>query len=223
MPRYSFFPDDSNLPYFAVLSHTWGRPEDDSTFQDLDIDRRGWYKCHCESHKDTLGLDKPSKAVAWSKAMGACHQALALGYGYVWIDTFCIDKSSSAELQEVINSMFRWYGLARACFVYLSDISTPHEPDRDGSEFRQSRWFTRGWTLQELLASDMLILFDNQWREIASAIDLADTISQKSPGSASIISWLMPEASALVHHTGFYLGRVLQRECCGHLEDTQPG
>jgi hypothetical protein len=52
-------------------------------------------------------------------------QARRDGFQYFWIDTCCIDKSSSAELQEAINSMFRWYRDAVKCYVYLADVSRP--------------------------------------------------------------------------------------------------
>ncbi|PVH68226.1 HET-domain-containing protein [Cadophora sp. DSE1049] len=81
------------------------------------------------------------------------------GLEYFWVDTCCIDKSSSAELSEAINSMFRWYHKAAKCYVYLSDVSTGERKVSDASAeytwesaFRASKWFTRGWTLQELLA-----------------------------------------------------------------------
>ena len=84
-------------------------------------------------------------------------------------DTSCIDKKSSAELSEAINSMFRWYQTATKCYVYLSDVSTgKQEASKEASElpwelaFRDSKWFTRGWTLQELLASTSVEFFSKE-------------------------------------------------------------
>lgn len=94
--RLESFNDEFELPDYAILSHTWGNPEDEITFQDVNT--------HFD---DDVGFAQPSKAIAWDKMRGACAQALAFGCGHVWIDTFCIEKSSSAELQEAINSMFR--------------------------------------------------------------------------------------------------------------------
>ncbi|KAJ4224929.1 hypothetical protein NW757_014308 [Fusarium falciforme] len=86
---------------------------------------------------------------------------------YVWVDTFCIDKASSAELSEAINSMYKWYGDSNICYVYLCDV---HPEDGSyggpGRAFRESRWFTRGWTLQELLAPPLVEFFDSSWRSI---------------------------------------------------------
>jgi hypothetical protein len=151
---------DEEIPKYAILSHTWG--EEEVTFQDI---------TSAPSHYQ-------SKA-GYLKILGTCSQAKIHGLSYAWVDTCCIDKSSSAELSESINSMFVWYNRAEQCFVYLSDvvksnselkdleeeeIPTPKEqlPERV-SEFAASRWFTRGWTLQELLAPDNVSFFDSSW------------------------------------------------------------
>ena len=86
------------------------------------------------------------KTVAYAKLLGTCKQALKDGYEWVWIDTCNIDKTSSAELQEAINSMYRWYRNAAVCYVYMADVPS----QRDGWEiaFTKSRWWTRGWTLR---------------------------------------------------------------------------
>jgi hypothetical protein len=72
---------------------------------------------------------------------------------YFWADTYCIDKSNSVELAEAINSMFLWYRNAAKCYIFLTDVSTRgnNQGDKD-LQFRKSRWFTRSWTLQELIA-----------------------------------------------------------------------
>jgi hypothetical protein len=87
---------------------------------------------------------------------------------YVWVDTCCIDKGSSAELSEAINSMFRWYEGAEVCYAYLVDVLPNTEPLLTDSAFARSRWFTGGWTLQELLAPSKLIFFARDWSVIAS-------------------------------------------------------
>ncbi|KAK6951337.1 hypothetical protein Daesc_007871 [Daldinia eschscholtzii] len=102
----------------------------------------------------------------YTKVEGCCRRAAKDGLSYVWIDTCCIDKSSSAELSEGINSMFQWYKRSAVCYVYLSDVSADDDPFEVSSEFRRSRWFTRGWTLQELLAPMELVFFDTVWNEI---------------------------------------------------------
>ncbi|GKU04487.1 het containing protein [Fusarium langsethiae] len=118
---------------------------------------------------------------AFYKVQECCAQARRNGYGYVWIDTCCIDKTSSAELSEAINSMFKWYQQASLCYVFLSDFDTTlsyrfaqtsagrvvHFLPADTSFF-SSRWFTRGWTLQELIAPRHVSFFDKGWINFGS-------------------------------------------------------
>ena len=102
-----------------------------------------------------------------------CKLADERGYDWVWINTCCINKSSSAELSEAINSMYRWYKESHVCFVYLSDLGST-------GTFEQSRWFTRGWTLQELLAPAMVEFYDKNWMELGNKTDLSDFLSDVS-------------------------------------------
>jgi Heterokaryon incompatibility protein (HET) len=129
-----------DIPKYAILSHTWGVDTEEVTFKDM---------------MDGTGEDKSG----YKKIRFCAQQAADDGLQYFWVDSCCIDKSSSAELQEAINSMFRWYQNAAKCYVYLSDVSKRKRKASDRfceytweSAFRSSRWFTRGWTLQELLA-----------------------------------------------------------------------
>lgn len=131
---------DNDIPPYAILSHTWVKNE--VTFQEL----------------STLSRNDPRL----EKTVGCCRQALQDDLTYVWVDTFCIDKASSAELSEAINSMYKWYGDATICYAYLSDVHPGSDPD----VFYQSRWFTRGWTLQELLAPGYVRFFDSSWASI---------------------------------------------------------
>jgi hypothetical protein len=137
-------------PPYAILSHTWG-PEE-VTFNEM------------QSQPDT------TKA-GWRKILLACQQAKDDGYSYVWCDTCCIDKSSSAELSESINSMFRWYQEAEVCYAFLEDI-------QDVKELAGARWFTRGWTLQELIAPEWLVFYNAAWRDIGTRKDLAKEVSR---------------------------------------------
>ncbi|KAI2470929.1 HET-domain-containing protein [Annulohypoxylon bovei var. microspora] len=137
--------DGQSAPPYAILSHTWEKRE--VTFQNIS-------NPHHKSYEGYMKID------------GCCRQAAKDGLEYVWIDTCCIDKSSSAELSEGINSMFQWYKNSAICYVYLSDVSTDDTPFSSSSEFRNSRWFTRGWTLQELLAPMELVFFNMCWDEI---------------------------------------------------------
>ncbi|KAH6659767.1 heterokaryon incompatibility protein-domain-containing protein [Truncatella angustata] len=130
------------IPPYAILSHTWGAEE--ITYKDFQSS--GYASIH--------GYDKID---------GCCRQAEGDDVGYVWVDTCCIDKSSSAELSEAINSMYEWYEKSAVCYVYLSDVPADDDPYELYSAFRFSRWFTRGWTLQEFLAPRKLRFFNNEW------------------------------------------------------------
>jgi hypothetical protein len=137
----AFFGD--NTPHYAILSHTWGLEE--VSFQD--IQRPG---------------SQISNYAGYKKIRDCCAKALEAGFQYVWIDTCCIDKTNSTELSEAINSMFGWYKNATTCYAYLEDVKP------EGPGFFSSRWFKRGWTLQELIAPTDVLFFDYYWNEIGT-------------------------------------------------------
>lgn len=146
------------LPQYAILSHTWGTDDEEITFRDL---REG-------TGKDKLGYCK----------LSFCgRQAAKDGLQFFWIDTCCVDQSSSAELSEAINSMFQWYRKAARCYVYLSDVSTANIFQVDQS-FKKSRWFTRGWTLQELLAPTSVEFFSSGGNRIGDRESLMLQINE---------------------------------------------
>ena len=116
-----------------------------------------------------------------SKILQSARLAAQEGLKYMWIDTCCIDKSSSAELSEAINSMFRWYLLSTVCYAYLADVdASPSNPDTTEDQLRQCRWFTRGWTLQELIAPGKLVLLDKSWTPFGTRASFVSTISNIS-------------------------------------------
>lgn len=233
---------------YAILSHTWGKEE--VSFQDMqDLARvatgtttstfgDSGYSTASSSRTNTgtgghfdfgnngTGTTKHHPVTAkkgYSKILGCCAKARAEGYRYIWIDTCCIDKSSSAELSEAINSMYKWYHDAEVCYAYLSDITLPEAeatipPQRqqqqspfiddhrmsDASSSSSggngdamsttttatnevevdmedllygSKWFTRGWTLQELIAPSDVVFCDRSWREIGTRESLSDDIA----------------------------------------------
>ncbi|KAI0869721.1 heterokaryon incompatibility protein-domain-containing protein [Hypoxylon argillaceum] len=153
-------------PAYAILSHTWGTEE--VSFQD-------WKARTSISHK--AGFDKIIKVAQIAEK---------LDLNYVWVDTNCIDKTSSAELSEAINSMFAWYSKAEWCLVHLDDIPSIDDPTLRGRSagytleaLQHSRWFTRGWTLQELIAPACLAFFSQNWQIIGylRKEKIVDTIS----------------------------------------------
>jgi hypothetical protein len=136
----------NNIPSYAILSHTWGEDDEEVTFKDL-AERSG------------------ERKAGYRKIQFCGEQAARDNLRYFWVDTCCIDKSNNTELFEAINSMFRWYRDATRCYVYLADVSTNGHEKIDASSrlwepaFRRSRWFTRGWTLQELIAPPSVEFF----------------------------------------------------------------
>ncbi|GAP90934.2 putative vegetative incompatibility protein het-e-1 [Rosellinia necatrix] len=152
-----FFDD---TPPYAILSHTWGNEE--VTFQQYLL----------ATGPDAERYFHIKRRVGFLKIIGACERALADGLQYLWCDTNCIDKSSSAELTEAINSMYAWYRDSVVCYAYLADIS-------GGSEtFAKSRWFKRGWTLQELLAPKKVVFFDAHWMAFGDRDNLSRSICE---------------------------------------------
>ncbi|KAF4636929.1 hypothetical protein G7Y89_g1158 [Cudoniella acicularis] len=163
----------NKIPPYAILSHTW--EEKEVTFRDMQ-----W--------------DMAEKMVGYEKIKNTCSIAAACGFKYVWIDTCCIDKTSSAELSEAINSMFYWYREAEVCFAYLVDLPS-HEPVKGhslsgykDSDFSKSRWFTRGWTLQELIAPSIVIFLNEKWQMIGTKSTLEQSISDITGISVGILS-----------------------------------
>lgn len=171
-----FFGD--SIPEYGILSHTWA--EQEVSFDD-------WQR-----------LDTAASKKGYAKILGACKFVSQIdGLQYLWVDTACIDKRSSADLSEAINSMFRWYGGSQVCLVHLADVDAPAqrvaagprdvmtgsvEPailcDELRQQFRESRWFTRGWTLQELLAPRHLLFLSRDWNLLGNLPWLVDDVDK---------------------------------------------
>jgi hypothetical protein len=148
-----------NIPLYAILSHTWGADSEEVDSKDL-----------------VEGAGK-SKA-GYAKIRFCGEQAASNSLQHFWVDTCCIDKSSSAELQEAIISMFQWYHNAAKCYVYLSDVSIHDYDKNDHSAFRESRWFTRGWTLQELIAPASVEFFSQEGQRLGDKKSLERQIHE---------------------------------------------
>lgn len=156
---------DETQCVFAILSHTWAPAGQEVNFQDMQ------------------NLDLASTKPGFEKIRKTCNIASRM-FKHVWIDTCCIDKTSSAELSEAINSMFRWYRCAEVCYVYLSDLdplpNNLKERDRRTRLVQRlpgCKWFTRGWTLQELIAPRKLVFFDREWTFVGEKSDLEGSLS----------------------------------------------
>lgn len=153
------FTNDDDLPPYGILSHTWIEDQE-VTYGEIVTGR---------------GQDKSG----YKKIEFCLDRSRASDLDYCWVDTCCIDKSNAQEVQMAINSMFRYYERARECYVYLSDVQVPDEvtvplafPITWEGAFRRSRWFTRGWTLQELIAPGRVLFFTREGRRMGSKISL---------------------------------------------------
>ncbi|KAK0728901.1 hypothetical protein B0T26DRAFT_673364 [Lasiosphaeria miniovina] len=156
-------PSNNKIPPYAILSHTWGDGE--VLFRDL---------------MDGTGKNK----AGYAKIQFCRDQAWRDGLRFFWVDTCCIDKSDSAELQHALNSMFRWYRDAAKCYVYLADVSTCKR-DADGNskwglDFRKCKWFTRGWTLQELIAPSIVEFFSRERERLGDKKSLEKEIHDRT-------------------------------------------
>lgn len=183
---------------YAILSHRW--EQDELSYQDLQARR----------NRDGAGFIKVQKC---------CKKALEDGFEWLWVDTCCIDKSSSSELSEAINAMFRWYKASARCYAYLSDV----DGTEDGTgclhwaSFKESAWFSRGWTLQELIAPSDVLFLDSAWREMGTRTELMADITAVTgiPGPAfislrhysvaQIISWASMRMTSRVEDLAYCL------------------
>lgn len=176
---------DAKRPKYAILSHTWGKAE---------VSLQEWEKWQ-DGDASTQDLIESKRG--FQKIKEACEVTRKLGgqsgfdyrprpTGYLWVDTNCIDKKSSAELSEAINSMFSWYEAASFCVVYLEDVGD--DPNLVG--FDKSRWFTRGWTLQELLApepAEKLLFYNGNWKPIGTRKSLNVALSRITGISTEVL------------------------------------
>lgn len=198
-----WFVDEKQVPGgYAILSHRW--EDEEILYKDITKAKMRAQMCRLK------GFYKFNKT---------CQQAFQDGLSYAWIDTCCIDKSSSAELQEAINSMFRWYKHAQRCYAYLSDV------DDDcymGLGVANSKWFSRGWTLQELLAPVVLIFYSATWTEVMDRSFWAEEITRTTniptellrsswslaefhPCAAEILSWASKRSTTRVEDESYCL------------------
>ncbi len=157
---------DNAIPRYAILSHTWGDESQEVTFEDM-VEGSGQGKA------------------GYEKIKFCGEQTARDGLRYFWVDSCCIKKSSDSELSESLNSMFRWYYRAEKCYVYLSDVSIRKRKRRDENTqntweqaFRKSKWFTRGWTLQELLAPSSVEFFTREGKRLGDKQSLEQQIHE---------------------------------------------
>lgn len=198
---------DDTTPTYAILSHRWEGGE--VSFQDMQRDDRttlpGWAKIQGFCEQVRLNSDKLQRF------------AEDMPIEYVWIDSCCIDKTSSAELSEAINSMFEWYKAAEVCYAYLSDVAFHQyngvdEKLRNEQQFLASKWFTRGWTLQELLAPCRIHFYDRNWIQLfpdsallRKASGIKDLKTWQSASVACKLSWAANRQCTRIEDTAYSL------------------
>lgn len=205
---------EHELPQYAILSHTWLKPNKyEVSFEDIQ-----------QGDRDEI-MRKPG----FKKIQNCCERALDDGIRWVWVDTCCINKASSSELSESINSMFRWYQMADVCYAYLSDVlelDIPAVPDeKNGTKkFQDSDWFNRAWTLQELLAPVNVDFYSGRWKylgtrwELSKRIKKATNINRKYLGSSNDkdVNRNIPEtnikAASLATRMSWAAGREASKE-----------
>ncbi|KAL1948085.1 hypothetical protein VTO73DRAFT_12160 [Trametes versicolor] len=191
---------------YAILSHTWRSAADGGEQSLEDVKKlqsasfvpaqRHEVGSQSETLSDSPRLLRPTLDPTTSlldhphlstKISQACLVARMNGFRLIWIDSCCIDKASSAELSEAINSMYELYRLSGACYVYLADVPDDDHPQALGSSFRFSRWHKRGWTLQELIAPERVIFLTSTWRFLGTRLSLATTLADITMISVDIL------------------------------------
>ncbi|KAE8153168.1 heterokaryon incompatibility protein-domain-containing protein [Aspergillus avenaceus] len=182
-----------NPPPYAILSHRWGEAE--ISFQEFT--RNDWH--------DAKGA---------GKIKSFCAKARDAGLEYGWVDTCCINKDSSAELSEAINSMFQWYKNSAICYAYLYDVAF----DKDGfvsyTVIKDSEWFRRGWTLQELIAPANVNFLACNWDNIANKHDsrLCNALCEVTNIDRSVLRGEMPlSAFSIAQRMSWASGRRTTR------------
>lgn len=198
----------NHVPRYAILSHRWR--DNEVTFKDVKLRR----------HRRLPAFDKVAQC---------CDLAASRSLPYLWVDTCCIDKSSSAELTEAINSMFHWYRKSDECYVYLHDVDlrlVGASVETIWKAIQASVVFTRGWTLQELIAPERVHFFDTSWIELGTksneslgplleritGIDLALLCSRKDLSHYSIaqrLSWAATRRASRVEDEAYCLLGIL--------------
>ena len=210
------FGDDEAAEY-AILSHRW-------VGQEVDYDEIVELAKMAVEERDEI-----RQRDGYRKILQSCERAQKDGYEWLWVDTCCIDKRSSAELSEAINSMYRWYENAKVCYAYLHDVPDPWFPtSRDNERYPNfggwPEWFSRGWTLQELIAPNNVQFLNKEWKSIGDKRTLAPALREiagvpehilihglcgNRPCVAQIISWASRRTTSRVEDRAYSLMGLL--------------
>ena len=206
---------DDEVTEYAILSHRWGERE------------VGYHEIVELAKMDKEKRDEIRQRDGYQKILDGCKQAEKDGHKWLWVDTCCIDKRSSAELSEAINSMYRWYENAQVCYTYLHDVlnsSFPIVPDVEMDAGGWPEWFSRGWTLQEMIAPSNVQFFNKEWEPIGDKRRLARTLEKITgvpgriltdglygdrPCVAQIMSWAANRTTTRVEDRAYSLMGLL--------------
>jgi hypothetical protein len=193
-------------PLYAILSHTWEK--DEITYQEM--------------------LSPSDKTIAkdgYIKIERAIELAQEHGYAYIWVDTCCIDKKSSAELSEAINSMYKWYQNAGLCIALLTDVSTKDRAVYCGAGsfesehqefachiFESCRWMKKGWTLQELIAPVKVLFYDRDYNYFGNKRNLRDSLSRVSGIDRDVLESSDPSSASVAARMSWAADRKTSRD-----------
>ena len=193
---------DAQKEGYVILSHVWDQ-SGEQTFQETQA------LCARCAKDGTNPRDLSSDKVRQS-----CQLAEGQGYRWIWNDTCCIDKTSSSELSEAINSMFTYYALADICFAYLRDVPSSCIPDeRLEGTFRESIWFTRGWTLQELIAPADVVFLSGDWKVLGRKWDISAALQLITGVPSSVLRMEKPvESFSIAQRMSWAAARTTTRE-----------
>ena len=197
---FESFGDPRQVRY-AILSHVWSVDGTEQT-----------YERTCQILADTLTGTIPLSRYS-DKIKRFCEVARQDGFEWGWVDSSCIDKSSSSELSEAINSMYDWYRYSGTCYCFLHDL---HDIDTSDptfcEEFGNSKWFTRGWTLQELLAPSVLLFLSKTWRVIGTKYTLASIVETVTHIDYTVLTFEQPlEAVSVARKMSWAASRTTTR------------
>lgn len=194
----SDFQSSSEIPPYAILSHTW------SLHDGNEVD-----------YYDMLNGNYTTKP-GYEKLNFCVQQAARDGYGYSWIDTCCINRASEPELSEAIRSMYRWYKQAAKCYVYLSDVQFNRSDHKMAtgweSAFVDSRWFSRGWTVQELLAPSIVEFFSVEGQKLGDRRSLEHLIHTRTNIPVSALRGKDPRSFRTAERLNWAKGRQTKRD-----------
>ena len=173
---------------YAILSHVWAKSPDEppeQTYQDV-LAIQAQVKVDRAQNRN-LPEDEVLLRLS-PKIRKCCEQARKDGVELAWVDSCCIDKTSSSELTEAINSMYSWYATSAVCYAFLHDVPSFEDPHNPESAFRKSVWFTRGWTLQELIAPITVLFFSEDWVKIGGKHALSTVVEDVTGINVEILA-----------------------------------